>query len=70
MPQIHSQLYPELAPKAYIERCLEDSLRRLQTDYIDLYIMHAWDESIAPLELMTILDGLVKSGKVRHIGGV
>ena len=37
-------------------------------DYIDLYIMHAWDESIAPLELMTILDGLVKSGKVRHIG--
>ena len=68
MPQIHSQLYPELAPKAYIERCLEDSLRRLQTDYIDLYIMHAWDESIAPLELMTILDGLVKSGKVRHIG--
>lgn len=68
MPQSITQLYPDLAPKDYIVRCLEESLRRLQTDYIDLYILHAWDDTISPLELMQTLAELVKSGKVRHIG--
>lgn len=68
MPQSITQLYPDLAPKDYIVRCLEESLHRLQTDYIDLYILHAWDDTISPLELMQTLAELVKSGKVRHIG--
>ena len=47
---------------------IEASLRRLQTDYIDLYQVHCWD-SITPLEeTLSTLDGLVKSGKVRYIG--
>lgn len=68
MPQSITQFYPDLAPKDYIVRCLEESLRRLQTDYIDLYILHAWDDTISPLELMQTLAEFVKSGKVRHIG--
>ena len=47
---------------------VEASLRRLQTDYIDLYQVHCWD-SITPLEeTLSTLDNLVKSGKVRYIG--
>lgn len=47
---------------------LEASLRRLQTDYIDLFQVHCWD-SITPLEeTLSTLDTLVKSGKVRYIG--
>jgi len=47
---------------------LENSLRRLQTDYIDLYWMHAWDDTTPIEETMRTLDDLVSSGKVRYIG--
>lgn len=47
---------------------VEASLRRLDTDYIDLYYMHAWDP-LAPLEeSLRAFDDLVQSGKVRYIG--
>jgi aryl-alcohol dehydrogenase-like predicted oxidoreductase len=46
----------------------EHSLRRLQTDYIDLYWMHAWDRFTPIDETMRALDDLVTSGKVRYIG--
>ena len=46
----------------------EASLRRLQTDHIDLYQIHGWD-SLTPLEeTLRALDGLVRAGKVRYIG--
>lgn len=47
---------------------IEDSLRRLQTDYIDLYQVHCWDPSTPLEETLSTLDTLVKSGKVRYIG--
>jgi aryl-alcohol dehydrogenase-like predicted oxidoreductase len=47
---------------------LENSLRRLQTDYIDLYWMHAWDATTPIEETMRALDDLVASGKVRYLG--
>jgi aryl-alcohol dehydrogenase-like predicted oxidoreductase len=53
--------------KAIIEQC-EQSLRRLQTDYIDLYWMHAWDRITPIEETMRTLDDLVRAGKVRYIG--
>jgi aryl-alcohol dehydrogenase-like predicted oxidoreductase len=46
----------------------EHSLRRLQTDYIDLYWLHNWDVHTPIEETMSALDDLVKSGKVRYIG--
>ena len=49
-------------------RALEGSLRRLQTDYIDLYWMHVWDGSTPVEEVMAGMNDLVRSGKVRYIG--
>jgi len=50
-------------------RSVEQSLRRLQTDYIDLLIIHGWDELTPPLETLRAMDDLVRSGKVRYVGG-
>ena len=53
--------------KATLEQC-EQSLRRLQTSYIDLYWMHSWDGTTPIEETMRALDDLVRDGKVRYIG--
>lgn len=50
-----------------IKTC-EDSLRRLGTDYIDLYHMHGFDALTPIEEVLSTLDHLVQSGKVRYIG--
>lgn len=52
----------------YVHRACEDSLRRLRTDYIDLYQLHAPDPSVPIADTLGALDELVKSGKVREIG--
>src|ERR1700733_13186154 len=51
-----------------IYRAIEGSLRRLQTDYIDLYWMHAWDMVTPVEEVVASLDTLVRSGKIRYYG--
>ena len=52
----------------HIKRAIEGSLKRLQTDYIDLYQMH-WPDTIVPIEeSLKAFDILVKEGKVRYIG--
>jgi aryl-alcohol dehydrogenase-like predicted oxidoreductase len=51
-----------------IYRAIEGSLRRLQTDYIDLYWMHAWDMITPVEEVVASLDTLVQDGKIRHFG--
>lgn len=52
----------------HIERAIEGSLKRLGTDYIDLYQIH-WPDPIVPIEeTMRAMDALVQSGKVRYIG--
>lgn len=52
----------------HIMNGVEASLRRLQTDHIDLYQMHRWDTHTPIAETMRALDDLVSSGKVRYIG--
>lgn len=54
--------------RAHIVRAVEDSLRRLQTDYIDLYQTHFFDEHTPIEETMRALDDLVRAGKVRYVG--
>ncbi|WP_242352293.1 MULTISPECIES: aldo/keto reductase [Anaeromyxobacter] len=53
--------------KSILAAC-ENSLRRLQTDYIDLYWLHNWDVHTPIEETMAALDDLVRAGKVRYLG--
>jgi len=54
--------------RAHITQAVEDSLRRLGTDYIDLYQTHWYDEETPIEETLRALDDLVREGKVRYIG--
>lgn len=52
----------------HIRRAVEASLRRLQTDYIDLYFLHAYDALTPMEEIMGTLDDLVREGKIGYTG--
>jgi aryl-alcohol dehydrogenase-like predicted oxidoreductase len=54
--------------RGYIRRALEASLRRLQTEYIDLYQMHSPDPETPIEETLGTLNDLIREGKVRYIG--
>lgn len=54
--------------RKHILAAVEASLRRLGTDYIDLYQVHMWHTPTPLEETLSTLDGLVKSGKVRYVG--
>ena len=54
--------------RLHIMQAVEDSLKRLGTDYIDLYQIHRWDYETPIEETLEALHDLVKSGKVRYIG--
>ncbi|RMH00512.1 MAG: aldo/keto reductase [Chloroflexi bacterium] len=56
------------ASRYHIMNGVEASLRRLQTDHIDLYQIHRWDATTPIEETMRALDDLVRSGKVRYVG--
>ena len=58
---------PGLSP-ANITSAVEDSLRRLRTEYIDLYYAHEDDEKVAQEDYLTAFDRLVRDGKVRYLG--
>ncbi|MAT89510.1 MAG: alcohol dehydrogenase [Flavobacteriaceae bacterium] len=54
--------------KSHIRASVEDSLRRLQTDYIDLYYSHKDDETTTPKETLSVYQELMDEGKVRFVG--
>ena len=54
--------------RAYIRRAVEESLRRLRTDYIDLYQLHTPDTRTPMIETLSTLHNLVTEGKVRYLG--
>lgn len=54
--------------RRYVRRAVENSLRRLRTDWIDLYQMHRPDPATPIEETLTALDDLVREGKVRYLG--
>lgn len=70
--KVHSRMRPGpngagLSRKTIL-RELEDSLRRLGTDYVDLYQLHRWDPDTPIEETLEALDSAVRSGKVRYLG--
>ncbi|MEX1130302.1 MAG: aldo/keto reductase [Vicinamibacterales bacterium] len=54
--------------RKHLMSAVDNSLRRLGTDYIDLYQIHRWDPDTPLEEMLTALHDIVKSGKVRYIG--
>ncbi|MFG2072123.1 aldo/keto reductase [Nonomuraea maritima] len=54
--------------RLHVTRSIENSLRRLGTDYIDLYQIHAWDPLTPIEETLAALDDAVRQGKVRYVG--
>ncbi|GAB3660951.1 aldo/keto reductase [Glycomyces tarimensis] len=54
--------------RGWLMRCLENSLRRLGTEYIDLWLLHVYDPDTPVEETMSALDTAVNSGKVRYVG--
>ena len=56
------------ASRRHIMRCVEESLQRLKTDYIDVYFMHHFDPDTPLEETLRALDDLVRQGKVHYLG--
>jgi aryl-alcohol dehydrogenase-like predicted oxidoreductase len=54
--------------RSHLTRAVEASLRRLGTDYIDIYQLHGFDALTPVEEVMQTLDGLVRAGKIRYLG--
>jgi aryl-alcohol dehydrogenase-like predicted oxidoreductase len=70
--KVHGRMHPGpggggLSRKAILAQC-DASLKRLQTDYIDLYQIHRWDDAVPVEEMLEALHDLVKAGKVRYLG--
>jgi aryl-alcohol dehydrogenase-like predicted oxidoreductase len=54
--------------RRWLTRAVDDSLRRLGTDWIDLYQMHRWDHAVGHEETLGVLTDLVRAGKIRYLG--
>lgn len=54
--------------RKHIMQAVEASLRKLQTDYIDIYVAHFWDPFTPVEETLAAMDALIRQGKVRYIG--
>jgi 1-deoxyxylulose-5-phosphate synthase len=70
--KVHGRMHPGpngagLSRKAILQE-LDESLRRLGTDYVDLYQIHRWDPHTPVEETLEALDACVRSGKVRYLG--
>jgi len=56
------------ASRYHMMNAIETSLRRLQSDHVDLYYVHRWDENTPIEETLRALDDLIRMGKVRYVG--
>ena len=57
------------ASRYHILNSVDDSLKRLKSNHIDLYYLHRWDDLTSIEETLSTLDSLIQAGKVRYIGG-
>ncbi len=54
--------------RTHVRRAVDDSLKRLNTDYIDVYYMHHFDDDCTMEESLSIYNDLVREGKINYIG--
>ena len=68
LPRTQEEIANGVSGQKHVSDCLDNSLKRLGTDYVDLYICHMWDYHTPIEEIMEGLDTAVKQGKARAIG--
>ena len=68
IPRTMEQIKEGITARQHIETCLNSSLKRLEMDYVDLYILHMWDYNTPVEETMEILHEMIQAGKVKYIG--
>ncbi len=67
-PRTQEEIDGGVSGQEHIQRCIDQSLKHLGLDYVDLYIYHMWDYHTPMEEIMDGLDRVVKAGKARYIG--
>ena len=68
LPRTQEDIESGISGQEHIERMMNQSLKNLGMDYVDLYIYHMWDYQTPLYEIMDGLNRVVKSGKARYIG--
>lgn len=68
IPRTKEEREQGIAARQHIKNCLNASLKRLQMDYIDLYILHMWDYHTPIEDILEALHYMIQEGKVRYIG--
>lgn len=67
-PRTPAEIAANITGVQHVENCLNESLKRLGMDYVDLYICHSWDYHTPIEEIMEGLHRVIVQGKVRYIG--
>lgn len=68
IPRSKEEIDQGITGQQHVKNCLEASLKRLDMDYVDLYILHMWDHHTPIVDILDGLDQVMKEGKVRYIG--
>lgn len=68
MGRTPAEIQAGVSAREHIETCLNASLQRLGMDYVDLYILHAWDDNTPIEETLEAFNAQIQAGKVRYIG--
>ena len=68
VPRTQEEIEKGISGQQHVENCLNASLKRLQMDYVDLYILHMWDYHTPIIDILEGLHNMIKQGKVRYIG--
>lgn len=68
IPRSKEEMDQGITGQQHVKNCLEASLKRLDMDYVDLYILHMWDHHTPIVDILDGLHQVIEEGKVRYIG--
>ncbi len=68
LPRTDEEIAENISGQRHIEKMIDQSLKNLGTDYVDLYIYHMWDHRTPIYDILEGLNNVVKAGKARYIG--
>lgn len=68
IPRTQEEIEQGISGQQHVENCLNASLKRLQMDYVDLYILHMWDYHTPIVDILEGLHNMIQQKKVKYIG--